>query len=155
MLLRHGPALSRVLNNATSILTMPSSLRVPLSIASSRSCIWRSWLEPSGNCKDKSWRKVSTDQLGTVTRNKSDGPTHINPLLNDLLDLGNSLLNFDWLVTLICTMFTFLLFQFQLYFNTPPQHKREEVRLLRALVGHAPETRTRHSGVKSPNAPFH
>ena len=40
-----------------NVLTMPSSLRVPLSIASSLNCIWRSWLEPSGSCKKEIFDK--------------------------------------------------------------------------------------------------
>ena len=75
--------------------------------------------------------------------------THINPLLNDLLDLCNCFLHFDGLVTLRYHKVQDARLQLNFNLNTVqvklPQHKRGGVRPPQALVGHEPKTQSRHT----------
>ena len=125
----------------TNVLTMPSSLRVPLSIASSLNCIWRSWLEPSGSCKEEIFDKWKENAEHSHQSLVEWSPWSLqlpsalwlarHPAIEDIISCrmsGFELVS-DWLLS-SCIL---------------PQHKHEGVRLPLALVGHEPETGSRHT----------
>ena len=62
-------------------------------------CHWAS-PAPSTASGAAGWSPLAAARKKYLTSGKKMLSAHINPLLNDLLDLCNCLLNFDWLVTL-------------------------------------------------------